>query len=182
MGKPLKLVLGLAVAAFVIAWFASPVLAVRTLTKAADERDAATLNRMVDYPAFRASLKEEMSARMLERMNVDGSAREGLSGIGRMLAPALVSGLIDVAITPEVVAAIVDTGEAPDPSRRVRGEKDRADPGEKVRQSWGYRGLNTFAVTLSRAEAPDEKIALLMERRGLFDWKLAGIDLNPDEV
>ena len=43
------------------------------------------------------------------------------------------------------------------------------------------RDLDTFAVTLKRDDQPDEQVSLLMKRRNLFGWKLAGIDLSQPE-
>ena len=37
------------------------------------------------------------------------------------------------------------------------------------------------AVTLTRDDQPDEQVSLLMKRRNLFGWKLAGIDLSKPE-
>ncbi|MNQ78652.1 hypothetical protein D3C85_935730 [compost metagenome] len=72
---------------------------------------------------------------------------------------------------------MVQEGKAPQPDVLPQPAKTEARK-DKVHQSWGYRGLNTFAVTLTREDQPDEQVSLLMERRGLFRWKLAGIDLN----
>lgn len=179
MSRLIRSLVALVVVALVAAWAASPLLAVHRLSRAAEEGDAATLNRMVDYPAFRKSLKEEMSSAMLQRLRVDGDLADDLSGLGMILAPAVMSGLVDVAITPEVVAAIVETGEAPDPTRR-RPRRDGADDKVELHKAYGYRDLNTFAVTLSRSDRPERRVALLMKRHGLFTWRLAGIDLNPD--
>ena len=62
---------------------------------------------------------------------------------------------------------------APPPGDQAAGDD------EKVRRSYGYRDLNTFVVTLRRDDRPTEQVELLMDRRGLFNWKLAGIDLTP---
>ena len=54
---------------------------------------------------------------------------------------------------------------------------DEAD-GDDIHQAWGYRSLNEFAVTLTDRDQPDDHLALILERRGLFDWKLAAVDLQ----
>ncbi len=74
---------------------------------------------------------------------------------------------------------MVTTAEAPDPTRRPSPEPagDEAD-GDDIHQSWGYRGLNEFAVTLTDRDQPDDHLALILERRGLFSWKLAAVDLR----
>lgn len=177
--KLVKAGVGLAAVAFAAAYFGSPVWATHKLTQAVEARDAEAIRRYVDFPAFRASLKDEMSAHVLRRIDAETGLGDELGGLGRMLAPGLVSGLVDLAVTPETVAAIVETGEAPGTSLPGRRPDAEAADKPEVKRSWSYRGLNLFAVTLSRADAPDDRLALLMERRGLFDWKLAGVDLDP---
>lgn len=172
---------GAAVAAFVLAYAASPLLAARALVQAARSGDAAALERQVDFPAFRASLKDELSARMVAEMRKD-SRLGGLSGLGMMLAPTLVSGAVDAFVTPQAISAMVQEGQAPRPDlAKVEPEAGPKPESKKVRQSWSYRDLDTFAVTLTRDDQPDEQISLLMKRRNLFGWKLAGIDLSKAE-
>ena len=172
---------GAAVTAFVLAYAASPLLAARALVQAAKNGDAQALERQVDFPAFRASLKDELSARMVAEMRKDDRLG-GLSGLGMMLAPTLVSGAVDAFVTPQAISAMVQEGEAPKPDlAKVEPETGTRSESKKVRQSWGYRDLDTFAVTLTRDDQPDERVSLLMKRRNLFGWKLAGIDLSKPE-
>ncbi|MFT4911954.1 MAG: hypothetical protein ACI9YM_000527 [Brevundimonas sp.] len=179
-----KLIAGLmfAVAAFLVAYFASPVLAVRGLTEAARAGDEAALRERVDFPEFRASLKEELNAELMVRMRADPrSDNPVLSGLGMLLAPSLVSGAVDAFVTPQAIAAMVRSAKAPDPVARpgpVAPAEATESGRDTVHQSWAYRDLDTFAVTLTNDEHPDQHLALLMERRGLFSWKLAGIDLT----
>lgn len=178
---------GVAVAAFVLAYAASPLLAARSLVQAARSGDERALERQVDFPAFRASLKDELSARMVSEMRKDSRLGDsGLSGLGMLLAPALVGGAVDAFVTPQAISAMVREGEAPKPDlAKVEPEtgpkpEDQSES-KKVRQSWSYRDLDTFAVTLTRDDQPDEQVSLLMKRRNLFGWKLAGIDLSRPE-
>ena len=172
---------GAAVAAFVLAYAASPLLAARALVQAAKSGDEQALERQVDFPAFRASLKDELSARVVAEMRKDDRLG-GLSGLGMMLAPTLVSGAVDAFVTPQAISMMVQEGKAPKPDlAKVEpevGPKPESKPESKVRQSWSYRDLDTFAVTLTRDDQPDEQVSLLMKRRNLFGWKLAGIDLG----
>ncbi|MGH6978689.1 hypothetical protein D3C80_761380 [compost metagenome] len=169
---------GAAVAAFVLAYAASPLLAARSLVQAAKTGNEHALERQVDFPAFRASLKDELSARMVSEMRKD-ERLGGLSGLGMLLAPTLVSGAVDAFVTPQAISAMVQEGKAPKPDlAKVEPDVEPKSESQKVRQSWGYRDLDTFAVTLKRDDQPDEQVSLLMKRRNLFGWKLAGIDLS----
>lgn len=174
------------VALLAVAWLASPLFAVRVLVNAARQGDAATLERMVDFPAFRDSLKDELNTRLRSEMRRDLAKKDSaLSGLGMMLAPVLVSGAVDAFVTPEAVAAMVQTAEAPDPTDLQPPEPKPTDGADDdIRRSYSYRGLNTFVVRLTDPDHADEPLDLLMERRGLFSWKLAGVDLPeaPDDA
>lgn len=169
-----------AVAVFAIAWTAAPVLAAQALIRAAKAGDERKIERLVDFPSLRDSLKAELNAELAARMRRDPRlADSGLGGLGMMLAPMILSGAVDTLVTPQVVAQMVTTAKAPDPTRRPEPESPRKEArGAGIHQSWGYRGLNAFAVTLTDRDRPDDRLALILERRGLFDWKLAAVDLQ----
>lgn len=178
-----SLIVGIAAAAvalFVIAWASAPVLAAQALVRAAKAGDERKIEKLVDFPALRESLKAELNAELLARMNRDPRmAESGLGGLGMMLAPMILSGAVDAVVTPEVVAQMVRTADAPDPTRPSdAGPKADRSEDDDIHQSWGYRGLNAFAVTLTDRDQPDDHLALILERRGLFEWKLAAVDLQ----
>ncbi|HYC67429.1 DUF2939 domain-containing protein [Brevundimonas sp.] len=180
-----KLVVGLAAVAIVVlvaAWAAAPVLSAQALIRAAKAGDADRIEQLVDFPALRQSLKDELNAELAAQMRRDPRmAESGLGGLGLILAPMLLSGAVDAAVTPEVVAQMVTTAEAPDPTVRDQPEPgDAADEGDDIHQAWGYRDLNAFAVTLTDRDHPDQRLALILERRGLFSWKLAAVDIQND--
>ncbi|MEN5174934.1 DUF2939 domain-containing protein [Brevundimonas diminuta] len=183
MNRKLIIRLGLtAGAVFVLAYAASPLLAARSLIQAARTGDEKALERQVDFPAFRASLKDELNARMMVEMRKDRRlADSGLSGLGMLLAPALVGGAVDAFVTPQAISMMVQEGRAPKPEITRQEPQEPKSENKRVRQSWGYRDLDTFAVTLTRDDRPDEQVSLLMKRRNLFGWKLAGIDLGTPE-
>ena len=176
------------VALFLVAYFASPLLTVRALIAAAEQGDEATLERLVDFPAFRQSLKDEMNARLIAEMRSDLGGRDSaLRGLGMMLAPTLLSGAVDALVTPQAIAAMVRTAETPDAKDVARNRIDstpeptaaRTEGKRDLRRRYSYRGFNSFAVTLTRRDRPEDRLDLLLERRGVFSWKLAGVDL-PD--
>lgn len=180
-----KLLIGLAVAAVGVAlaaWAAAPVFAGQALIRAAKAGDARKLEQLVDFPALRASLKEELNQELVRRIRRDPRVEEsGLGGLGAMLAPMILSGAVDTVVTPEMLAQMVTTAEAPDPTRTSPVEPaDKADDRD-IHQAWGYRDLNRFAVTLTDRDHPDQHLALILERRGLFAWKLAAVDLQNED-
>ena len=177
-----KLLIGLALAAVVAlagAWAVAPVLAGQALVRAAKAGDARKLEALVDFPALRQSLKEELNAELVARMRRDPEVAEsGLGGLGLMLAPMLLSGAVDTFVTPEMVSEMVVTAEAPDPTQPPEREPGDERDSDDIHQSWGYRDLDHFAVTLTDRDRPDQQLALILERRGLFTWKLAAVDIE----
>lgn len=177
-----KLIIGVAAGAvvlFAVVWAAAPILAGQALIRAAKAGDEKKIERLVDFPALRESLKDELGAEIAARMRHDPRvADSGLGGLGMILAPMILSGAIDAVVTPEVVAQMVTTAEAPDPTVRDQPEPGDAADENDIHQSWGYRDLNAFAVTLTDRDHPDQRLALILERRGLFEWKLAAVDIQ----
>ncbi|MBI2262844.1 MAG: DUF2939 domain-containing protein [Caulobacterales bacterium] len=170
-----------AVVLFGIVWAAAPVLAAQALIRAAEAGDENKIERLVDFPSLRQSLKDELNAELAAQLRRDPRMSEsGLGGLGLILAPMLVSGAVDAVVTPEVVARMVTTAEAPDPTVRDGPEPGDAVDEDDIHQSWGYRDFNAFAVTLTDRDRPDQRLALILERRGLFTWKLAAVDIQND--
>lgn len=180
MKRRLIALAGVIVVAILAVAFVSPVIAAHALVRAAQEGDQAALEHLVDFPAFRQSLKDELSARMAaELRDRHGSDDSALNSLGMLLAPTLVSGAVDAFVTPSAVSAMVR--EARSPAATVEGQPRADTPADadRVKRSYGFRGLNTFAISLHREDRPEQRLDLLMERRGLYDWKLAAIDLTP---
>ena len=169
--------IGLAIIGFLAAYFGSPFLTVRALVAAAKAGDEAALERLVDFPEFRDSLKDELTARLMADAQADPRVRDsGLGGFGIIFGPMLVGGAVDVLVTASAVAAMVRTAEVPDSTDR-EAAPSAADDGPDIRQTYGYRDMNTFALRLTDVERPNQTLKLLLKRQGLFSWKLAGIDL-----
>jgi hypothetical protein len=173
-----KGLLALGVVAVTGGWLAMPILTVRALIQAAETGDEAALERLVDFPAFRESLKDELTARLMAEADPD-LRDSAMGGLGMMLAPMLVGGAVDALVNAPAVAAMVRTADAPGPTDMARvapADEEASD----IRQSYGYRDLNTFVLSLTDPDRPTETLKLLLKRDGPFGWKLAGVDLpNP---
>lgn len=175
----IKLVLGLGVVAFLLAYFATPILTVNALVKAAKAGDEAALEQHVDFPAFRDSLKDQLTGRLLAEANKNADVRNsGLGGLGMLIAPMVVSGAVDTLVNAPTIAAMVRTAREPDPTDIAKAAApDQANEERNIRQGYAYRDLNTFVLNLTDADRPDQTLKLLLKRHGLFGWKLSGVDL-----
>lgn len=171
--------------------YASPYLALDRVKRAADARDAQTVNEYVDFPALRSSLKEQVAALLTRRIDVQKSGNP-LAILGAMIGAALVGPLVDSYATPDGVAAILNGI----PPRGVPGERPPARPGSDASAAVasapppqpsepprppqtraGYRDINTFVVTYQHG-AGDARYSAIFRRSGLVSWKLVAVDLN----
>lgn len=186
--------------------YASPYIALNNLKRAADARDAQTVNQYVDFPALRESLKQQVTGLLTRRLDGHGNGNP-FAAIGAMIGVALIGPLVDAYATPDGVAALLNgmpprgnpgerppvppaaSGSAPEPAPPVAGStgndaangathsENNATPPQPPQTTAGYRGLNEFVVTYQHG-AGDARYSAILQREGLFTWKLAAVDLN----
>jgi hypothetical protein len=186
--------------------YASPYIALNNLKRAADARDAQTVNQYVDFPALRESLKQEVTGLLTRRLDAQGNGNP-LAAIGAMIGVALIGPLVDAYATPDGVAALLNgmpprgnPGErppappaannppatpapAPVPASPTAGgsansaANNHAAPPQPPETTAGYRGLNQFVVTY-RHGAGDARYSAIFQREGLLTWKLSAVNLN----
>ncbi|WP_134167115.1 DUF2939 domain-containing protein [Paraburkholderia caballeronis] len=184
--------------------YASPYIALNRLKQAADARDAATLNQYVDYPALRGSLKEEVGEMLQKRIGAEHSSNPLLL-FGAVIGAALIGPLVDAYATPDGVAALLngmpprgEPGErppatpgtpaapgqdVPPPAAPAQAQPapppvaSATAPESRPQTTAGYRGINEFVVTW-RHGADEPRYAAILQRHGLFSWKLAAVELN----
>ena len=177
---------GLAVLLLIAAYFVSPVLALRTLTSAAKAGDRDRLEQAVDFPAVRESLKSQLKAAMLQAFTKDESLRDNpFAAFGQMLMVGLVDKAVDAYATPDAIATMVATAHAPKPitTSDASASPSPAEPSEptsksKLETHYGYCDLNHFHVSYRDAKSAEtSELGLMLERRGVFAWKLVRIEL-----
>lgn len=174
--------------------YASPYIALNNLKRAADARDAQTVNEYVDFPTLRESLKQQVTGLLTRRLDAHGNGNP-FAAIGAMIGVALIGPLVDAYATPDGVAALLNgmpprgnPGErppvpsaAPAPAPSVAGgtanSENTATPPQPPQTTAGYRGLNEFVVTYQHG-AGDARYSAILQREGLFTWKLAAVNLN----
>jgi hypothetical protein len=177
--------IGLVLVAFVAGYFASPILALHSLTEAAKAGDRAKLERLVDFPAVRDSLKAQLKAVMTRAFEQDPELRDNpFAAFGQLLMVGVVDKAVDAFATPDAIAQMVVTSRAPtnisssEQGPRVETAKPRTKSDTEIR--YGYQGLDRFKATYRDKANPGEPaFGLTLERQGLFRWKLVRIDLTP---
>ena len=188
----------LVIVAVIVVAYASPYLVLSRLRDAAQARNAETINHYVDYPALRASLKQQVT-QMLSRRVDNEKLQHPFAALGALVGIAFVSPLVDAYATPDGVAALLEgmpprgePGEVPPSAGDQQPEQagqtpplqqaPASAPGEPAaahaKGSAGYRDMNTFAVTYTRGTA-DEPYSVIFHRRGWFSWQIDSVELNP---
>lgn len=177
--------------------YASPYIVLDRLKRAADARDAETVNAYVDYPALRVSLKQQVTELLMRRIDAQKHGNP-FAVIGAMIGAALIGPLVDAYATPDGVAAILNgmpprgqPGERPPPTGTWGGTPNpeagstastapstgQTPPPQPPQTTAGYRSLNEFVVTYQHGVG-DTRYAAILRRDGLFSWKLSAVDLN----
>ena len=186
--------------------YASPYIALDRLKRAADARDAQTVNQYVDFPLLRESLKDQVGQLLTRKIDIQKSGNP-LAMIGAMIGAALIGPLVDSYTTPDGVAAILngippkgDPGEkppvpseasgavvaapgtvqAPQPAAAAEPSATGASPSAPKpppQTTAGYRSFDTFAVNYQHGTG-DARYSVILRRYGLFSWKLVAVELN----
>ncbi|RDK03705.1 DUF2939 domain-containing protein [Paraburkholderia lacunae] len=121
--------------------YASPYIALNNLKRAADARDAETVNQYVDFPALRESLKQQVTGLLTHRLDSHGNGNP-LAAIGAMIGVALIGPLVDAYATPDGVAALLNGM----PPRGEPGERPPAPPADgKTANNAGNNAANNSA-------------------------------------
>jgi Protein of unknown function (DUF2939) len=178
MRKFLFALVALCVVAAIGFYIASPYVAFYELQHAAKTGGRDAIEAAVDFPAVRDDLKAQLNGAFQAKMQADGNATKNpLDAIGMLLAPAVIGRVIDAYVTPQNIAQMLAKAHTP---------KKGASPsdGEKtpVVTHYAYLSLDRFRATVSEGADKDQSLGFVMERRGLFDWKLIRIELPLDAL
>lgn len=171
------------VALFLGGYLASPWIAVNNLRNAARAGDADRLQRLVDFPSVRDSLKGQLNALFMGELNNDPDLKNNpFAGFAAVLAPGLVNSAVDVFVTPDAISRLIEEGKAA-PLRTPLSPRNEPQPVADRREAevhGGYTDLDTFRVWSRAPDAsPADEAALVLLRQGLFAWRLVRIELPP---
>ncbi len=182
MTKQQKLLAGAVafVAALILGgiWFArAPYSTLKSIQAAAERRDVPELNRLIDFP----SLKSSMKVLVMDSMNgKPGEAPSPGAGLARLFAGALAGPIIEAMVTPESIAAMFSgklprrTSGTPQPTPQNPDTPPAADKQDvSVTRDWD--GLSTVRVRVRSTAAQDGGLAFVMRRDGL-SWRLSAIE------
>lgn len=166
---------------------AGPYLTVRAIRSAVEKQDAAALSKQVDFPALRASLKAQLTDRLVREAGPDVQS-SALGAIGLSIAGGLVGGAVDAMITPTGLGALMEGRKVwkrvddgfPSPSATTPPAADGENPAPTAAPrpfdgaKYRYESLSRFTATVQ--DDSGRPIQFVMTRDGL-NWKLSDIRL-----
>lgn len=167
------------VAATLLAYVvAGPFLTIQAIRDAVVANDSAALSKQVDFPALRASLKRQVSDRLIREAGTDvQSSVFGSVGLG--IANAFAGTAVDAAVNPVGLATLMQGRSfvqrfsgAPAPATDAEGR--RVEPLHDP--DWRYESASRFTATV--VDDAGEPVLFVFTRKGLR-WKLSDIRLPP---
>lgn len=173
--KTAAIAAGALIAAFALATWASPHWQLVQMRAAVEARDAQALSRYVDFPKLRASVKIQVMRRLGAQGALEGSRSNPFADFGRRMALAVIDPVVDAAVSPEGVAAMLEAGDIRvQPRPETPPQPASEAPREKLNYDVSYRSWNQ--VLVERADGGG--VAFVLDRHGLWSWKLAGVELR----
>lgn len=156
---------------------AGPYMALHGISKAVQQRDAATLSRYVDFPSLRVNLKAQLSDHMVRRAGPEmQSSLFGAAALG--VASSLAGAGVDTLVTPVGIGALM---QGQGLWKRAIGDTVGGDtyappaPAEPLREArHRYESSSRFTATTYTDEG--QPLVFVLSRQGLR-WKLSNIIL-----
>jgi hypothetical protein len=164
--------------------FATPYLTLRAIHSAVEQRDTRALAGHFDFPVLKESLKSGLRSKITERLartHHNDPYGNALGAAGVQLAVQAIDPLLDAAITPEGVALLLQ-GRTGASEKRDSGRAGGRSPdplaflsSQPMQTVTGYKGFDTFTITLVEQDSGKEFISFLLKRHGIATWKVSGV-------
>ena len=159
--------------------YASPYIAMHSIKKAMDAKDANALSQYVDFPVLRENLKDKLMGSIAQRLPKSDDASNPLGGIGQTLGNMMVGAAVDNLVSPEGVMLMMQTGKfgpkvpRSTPAQSESRSNDRASEDDPRGFSLNYQGFDKVRVF----RKSDPGSAFIFRRDGLMGWKLINVDM-----
>jgi hypothetical protein len=180
--------IGIVIAAFALVAYviALPYITLYQMKKAVDNHDSEALSSHIDFPSVRESIKDQLNAKLMDKMQGDDVEKNPFAALGMAFAGTLVDKMVDAYVTPTGIAQLME-GENP---YRKKYKKDRnvetaptdgsAPASEASPKKDALVDVDLSYKANDRFEVLDQKqgTRFVLRRQGL-EWKLAEVIL-PD--
>ena len=157
MGRFFGFLVFLAIAAFAAAYAGSPWYAFRQLKEAAATQDPDRLEALIDYPAVQEGMKKQVDSGPTKLSRT-------LSGVG--FAPVQAVGKLGAMRGDKKIRKLIAADRLAD---LTRGDLT-------------YSYLTPDRMRITAARPPRPPAGFILERRGLFAWKLVKVELPGEKI
>jgi hypothetical protein len=162
---------------------AGPFLTVNAIRGAVQAQDAAKLSQHIDFPALRASLKQQVDDYVVRRAGADVQSSL-LGAIALRLASGTTDGIVDAMATPAGLAAVMEGRNFWDrlSGRRASSEDGYATaPPRDPLEGAKYRFESPSRFTATIANADGHPVVFVLTRQG-FSWRVTDVRLPLNAV
>ena len=161
----------------IISFFAAPAVAFIGIRSAAQARDIAGLQKLVDFDAVRASLRPQLAVRPVPQTPPPTFWKDPYGALMRQIDPQVLIAPRapdpDLYLRPEALDALI-RGEG-----RAASRAQPVGQPERLKAPWArpvFWGLNRARLSVPSG---DSRTIFTLERRGPYEWKLVHIGLPP---
>lgn len=154
--------------------FATPYITAYRMKVAAENQDGEALSELVDFPALRQSLNDQLDGKFRQKMVKDIIEGNPLSAIGTAFGSRIVRRMVDKYVTPDGIMKLMK-GRKPDSEGDGNEASGQKPSGPFSDISASYESFSTFAI-IARDHEFDLEVKLIFWRRGI-EWKLSEIIL-----
>lgn len=172
-----KIVAGAVVACVAAAalLYASPYIALRSIAKAIERKDADTVAEYVDFPALRENIKGHMLVKVQEQLQSPEMKNNPFAGLGQVMAMGLVNQLTESLVSPAGVMLMLEKGKPGKPADVAAAGVGIDTQGDKPRKDFAvdYQGWSKVFV-----HPKNQPGGFIFKRDGLMGWKLVAVKMD----
>ena len=154
-----------------------PYRAIHAIREAVQAQDAAALSRQVDFPALRASLKAQLSDRLVRKAG-PGLQSSVFAALGLRVANGLIEPAVDAMVTPMGLGAIMEGRKEWAYASSGFARPDASAPAPEMLREIDSRFESPSRFTATMHDGSGTETIFVLTRTGL-NWKLSDIRLPP---
>lgn len=160
--------------------YATPWISINQFREALDAKDLPGIERHVDFPSLRSSLKEQFKAKLSEQIQKGTGGNPwvnfGMGAFGYALAEPMIDAMVDTYVSPAglktLIAGSQPSGGTTAPEVPRLPESSQTDPSVSLT----YKTPNLFVVA-AREAGSGNTVRFNFERHELVSWKLTSVSL-----
>lgn len=155
--------------------YASPYIALRSIAKAIERKDADAVSEYVDFPALRENIKGHMLVKVQEQMQSPQMQGNPFAGLGQMMAMGIVNQLTESLVSPAGVMLMLENGKPGKPADVAAAGVgvDTQAGAPKKDLAVDYQGWSKVFV-----HPKNQPGGFIFKRDGLMGWKLVAVKMD----